>query len=63
MCRQATQEEYRNTAEVCEDGARKAKAKLDSKLGRNINGNEMLLCDCQEKNAQVKSGAAAEQGR
>lgn len=34
MCRQATQEEYRNTAEVCEDGARKAKAKLDSKLGR-----------------------------
>lgn len=63
MWRQATKEEYGNTAQVGEDGTRQAKAKLGSKLRRNINGNKMLLCDCQEKNAQVKYGAAAERGR
>lgn len=63
MWRQATKEECRNIAEVCENDARKAKAKLDSKLGRDINGNEMLLLDYQEKNAQVKYSAVAERGR
>lgn len=40
---QAAKEEYGNIAEACGDGVRKAKAKLDLKLTRDINGNKMLF--------------------
>lgn len=33
---QATREEYRNIAQVCGDGVRKAKAKLDLKLASDV---------------------------
>lgn len=40
---QATKKELRNIAQACGDGVRKAKAKLDLKLARDVNGNEMLF--------------------
>lgn len=40
---QATKEERRNIAQACGDGVRKAKAKLDLKLARDVSGNEMLF--------------------
>lgn len=37
---QVTQEEYRDTVQLCRDGAKKAKAHLELNLARDVKGNK-----------------------
>ena len=37
---QVTQEEYRDTVQLCRDGVRKAKAHLELNLARDVKGNK-----------------------
>lgn len=55
---QATKEECRNIAQACGSGVRKAKAKLDLKLTRDVNGSAMLFI--RKRICKEKHGAAAE---